>query len=105
MRKYLYDNGFSIRSETLAQDGKFIYPVTEVVYSPAPALTPGGYHITPALLNSNSELLPAFYQRVVDGLKTTVDGLARTGGEKYEHYSGILQELIELEANIYGNRS
>ena len=27
LRKYLYENGFSIRSETLAEDGKFIYPV------------------------------------------------------------------------------
>ena len=104
LRKYLYENGFSIRRETLAKDGKFIYPVTEVVYSPAPALTPGGYHITPMLLESNSPLLPDFYQRVISGIKTTVDGLSRTGGEKYAQYCAILKELTEMEGMIYGHR-
>ena len=104
LRKYLYENGYSIRRETLAQDGKFIYPVTEVVYSPAKPLTAGGYHITPALLESKSPLLPDFYRRVIDGLNTTVDGLSRTGGEKYEHFRNILQELTELEDTVYGNR-
>ena len=105
LRKYLYENGFSIRSETLAEDGKFIYPVTEVVYSPAQPLTPGGYHITPALLESKSPLLPAFYKRVLDGMKITVDGLSRNGGEKYMQFQRILQELLELEDQIYGDRS
>ena len=105
LRKYLYSNGFFIRSETLAQDGKFIYPITEVIYSPAEPLTPGQYHITPALLESKSPLLPAFYDRVVDGMRTTVEGLSRTGGEKYDYYCNILQELTELEGQIYGDRS
>jgi tRNA (adenine22-N1)-methyltransferase len=104
LRKYLYENGFSILRETLAKDGKFIYPVTEVVYSPAPALTPGGYHITPMLLKDQNPLLPAFYERAVSGLKTTVDGLSHTGGEKYEHYCSVLQELTEMEGSVYGHR-
>lgn len=105
LRKYLYENGFCILAETLAQDGKFIYPVMEVVYQPSAPLSPGGYHISPALLSSGSPLLPAFYDRVVEGLKTTVSGLARTGGEKYEHYNTILCELLKLEDAVYGNRS
>ena len=105
LRKYLYENGFSIQSETLAEDGKFIYPVTEVVFSSAPSLTPGGYHITPALLKSKSPLLPAFYERVVDGIKITVEGLSRSGGEKHIQFQNILQELTELEGQIYGDCS
>ena len=104
LRKYLYENGFSILRETLAKDGKFIYPVTEVVYSPAPALSAGSYHITPALLDDKSPLLPDFYERVISGLKNTVDGLSRTGGEKYEHYCSILQELTKMEEAVYGHR-
>ncbi|MBO5867813.1 MAG: SAM-dependent methyltransferase [Oscillospiraceae bacterium] len=103
LRKYLYDHGFSILRETLAQDGKFIYPVMEVTYAPSVSLTPGGYHISPALIESGSPLLPAFYQRVVEGLQTTVNGLARTGGDKYEYYNAVLRELLELEDSIYGN--
>lgn len=103
LRKYLYENGYSILAETLAQDGKFIYPIMEVTYSPAALLTPGGYHISPALLACGSPLLPAFYDRVVDGLRTTVDGLSRTGGEKHENYKAVLTELLELEDRIHGN--
>ncbi len=105
LRKYLSEHGYSITSETLARDGKFIYPVMEVVYSPAPALTPGGCHISPALLASDSPLLPAFYARVMDGLRTTVAGLSRTGGEKLEHYQAVLAELTQLEDRIHGNCS
>lgn len=105
LRKYLYEKGFSIASETLAEDGKFIYPVMEVVYEPSPALSESELHITPALLRSNSPLLPEFYMRVINGLKKTVDGLSRTGGEKYEHYRSVLEELLQLEEVIYGNRS
>ena len=34
LRRYLYGQGYAIRQETLAKDGKFIYPVMEVVYAP-----------------------------------------------------------------------
>ena len=105
LRKYLYAQGYMIVRETLAEDGKFIYPITEVVYAPSEPLSPAGYHITPALLQSGSKLLPAFYNRVRDGLQITVNGLARTGGEKYEEYRSVLKDLTEMEDQIYGNRS
>lgn len=105
LRRYLYASGYRIRRETLAQDGKFIYPIMEAIYAPGGALTPGGYYITPALLESGSPLLPAFYDRVVDGLKTTVTGLSKSGGEKLTEYQTILNELLELEEKIHGNRS
>lgn len=105
LRKYLYEQGFSIQREILAQDGHFIYPVMEVIYSPSPELTPGQYHISPALLNSGSVLLPSFYDLVIMGLTNSVNGLSRTGGEKYEHYKAVLQELKELEAIIHGKCS
>ena len=93
LRKYLYAHGFAIRRETLAQDGKFIYPIMEVVYAPGESLREAEYYITPALLASGSPLLSAFLQRVTDGLQKTVDGLARSGGETYEEYKQILEEL------------
>ena len=93
LRKYLYQQGYAIRRETLAQDGKFIYPIAEVVYAPGESLREAEYYITPALLASGSPLLSAFLQRVTDGLQKTVDGLARSGGETYEEYKQILEEL------------
>ena len=47
LRRYLYGQGYAIRQETLAKDGKFIYPVMEVVYAPGETLTDGEYYITP----------------------------------------------------------
>lgn len=99
LRKYLYENGFSILRETLAQDGKFIYPVMEVVYNPAVPLSPAQYHITPALLESRSALMPAFMDRVIRGVEATVQGLEKNGGEKYEEFRIILNELREMRSN------
>ena len=103
LRRYLTRQGFAICRETLAQDGKFLYPVMEVVYTPGQMLTAAECYITPALLASGSPLLPAFLNRVTGGLRQTVDGLSRTGGEKYEEYLAILGELQKLE-ETYGNR-
>ena len=103
LRRYLTRQGFAIRRETLAQDGKFLYPVMEVAYTPGQMLTAAECYITPALLASGSPLLPAFLNRVTGGLRQTVDGLSRTGGEKYEEYLAILGELQKLE-ETYGNR-
>ena len=104
LRKYLYAQGYTIQAETLAQDGKFIYPVMDVVYAPSRPLTPGGYHISPALLESKCDLLGAFYQRVLDGIATTVKGLSRSGGEKQAYYETVYKELLEMEDKIHGNR-
>ena len=97
LRRWLYESGYRIVRETLAQDGKFIYPVMEVVYAPSEPLTPAQYHITPALLESGCDLLPAFLERVICGLQNTVNGLAHSGGEKLEEYRQILEELKRLE--------
>ena len=97
LRKWLYENGFAIRRETLAKDGKFCYPVTEVVYAPGESLKGAEFYITPALRASVSPLLPEFYDRVVGGIRTSVEGLSRTGGEKYEEMKAVLEELLEMK--------
>ena len=100
LRKWLYDQGFAIRRETLAKDGKFCYPVTEVVYAPGESLKGAEFYITPALRASGSPLLPEFYDRVVGGIRTSVEGLSRTGGEKYEEMKAILEELLAMKEEI-----
>jgi tRNA (adenine22-N1)-methyltransferase len=94
LRRYLYAEGYAIRRETLAKDGKFCYPIMEVVYAPEETLTGAEFYITPALRASASPLLPEFYHRVITGLASSVEGLSRTGGEKYNEYRAILEELL-----------
>ena len=103
LRKYLYENGYCILRETLAKDGKFIYPITEAIYRPSALLTPGGYHITPAMIADKSPLLPDFYNRIVEGLQTTARGLAHSGSEKLDHYTSVLKELLDMEDTINDN--
>lgn len=105
LRKYLYQQGYCIQNETLAEDGKFIYTVMEVVYDHQAVITEKDYYISPALLDSGSPLLPEFYNRVVEGLTITVKGLSQKGGEKYEYYLQLLNELRKLEGMIYDHRS
>ena len=100
LRKWLYANGYAIRRETLAKDGKFCYPVTEVVYAPGESLKGAEFYITPALRASGSPLLPEFYDRVVGGIRTSVEGLGRTGGEKYEEMKAIYDELLAMKEEI-----
>lgn len=100
LRRYLYTQGYEILRETLAQDGKFIYPIMEVVYHPCPPLTPGGYHICPALLSSGSPLLPEFYARVRQGVETTVEGLRRSESPKLQEFEALLEELNAMEETL-----
>jgi len=100
LRKWLCDNGWQIAREILAEDGKFIYPVMEVTYSPGNPLTPAQYYISPALLRSNDPLLPRFYDRVIDRVKLTCQGLAQAQDPQLSHYQQILQELLQMEAQI-----
>lgn len=106
LRQWLNENGFSILQETLAQDGKFLYPIMEVIYAPAEPLPESGYYLSPALLQCSSPLLPAFCQRVIHGVRQTVEGLQAGGKdpERLAHYQKILSELLEMEACIHDNR-
>ena len=96
LRRYLSDNGWHIARETLVKEGKFFYPIMEVIYAPGHILTDAQCYITPALLADNSPLLPEFIRWVTDALEVAVAGMMRTGGEKYEEQRSILETLKSL---------
>ena len=96
LRRYLSDNGWHIARETLVKEGKFFYPIMEVIYAPGHILTDAQCYITPALLADNSPLLPEFIRWVTDALEVAVSGMMRTGGEKYEEQRSILETLKSL---------
>lgn len=105
LRQWLYDAGYRINRETLAKDGKFVYSVMEVVYEPGSGITPAQAYISPQLLADASPLLPEYYQRVITGLRLTVEGMKRAGDDQLPIYETILSDLEALEVEIYGNRS
>lgn len=67
----------------------------EVVYAPGETLTDGEYYITPALRHSGSELLPAFRESVLSGLRQDRCGAVGGDEERYRHYKAILEELTD----------
>ncbi len=104
LRQWLYDAGYRIRRETLAKDGQFVYSIMEVTYGPGEGLTPAQTYITPQLLEDKHPLLPEYYERVVHGVRLTVDGMKRSGDDHLALYETILSDLEALEEKIYGNR-
>ena len=105
LRQWLYDAGYRINRETLAKDGKFVYSIMEVVYDPGHGISPFETYISPALLADNHPLLPEYYERVIHGVKLTVEGMRRSGDDQLFIYEQILRDLTGLEEKIYGNRS
>ena len=104
LRRWLTSHGFSIRRETLAKDGKFVYPVMEVIYQPGQQLTPAQTYITPQLLADNSPLLPEFLARVKRGVELTISGLRHTADPELPLYEAILSDLSAWEGQIHDNR-
>ena len=105
LRQWLYDEGFRINRETLAKDGKFVYSIMEVVYDPGHGISPAETYITPQLLQDNHPLLPEYYERVKNGVELTIFGLRRADDDQLPIYESILNDLIAMEGQIYGNRS
>ncbi len=105
LRRWLYNTGYRICRETLAKDGKFVYSIMEAAFDPGRSITPAQCYLSPQLLECRHPLLPEYYQRVVQGIRLTVDGMRRSGSDQLLIYEGILSDLIALEERIYGNRS
>ncbi len=102
LRSWLYDAGYHIVRETLAKDGKFIYTVMEVTFGPAKYPTPAETFLSPQLLADNHPLLPEFFDRIIGGVRTSVDGMRRSGSDQLPIFEEILADLEKLEGNIHG---
>lgn len=105
LRQWLYGAGYRISRETLAKDGKFVYTVMEVVYDPGHTITPGEAYLSRQLLSGGHPLLPEYYERVRQGLRTSVEGMRRSGDGQLEAFERILAEVEEMEEQVYGARS
>ena len=97
LRKYLGENGWWIREETVLKDGKFLYTVMEVVYMPGMELTAGGCHFPPALLRNPGKDVAAFYRWVVGGLRMIVENQGETA---HPFKVQALEELTNLPEEL-----
>ena len=71
--KFLSENGWRITEEQVLKEGKFLYTVMEVYYEPEyPRLNTGEWYFPPALLETPSHQVPAYFAWVKKGLEITL---------------------------------
>ena len=70
LRRYLSEKGWYIASESVLKDGRFLYTVMEVLWSPEmPRLTVGGWYIPPAMLKNTQPETKEYCNRILEGLR------------------------------------
>ena len=99
LRKFLWEQGWQIKRESLAKDGKFVYSVLEAVYAPGGCAENWEYCISKPLLEGGSPLLKEYYQRLLGGLRLHVEGLQRNGNPDPAQ-EALLKEIEGLEERI-----
>lgn len=100
LRSFLSRNGFFIRREILARDGKFVYTVMEVVWGQSMPLGAGGIYRPQGQVLRQGELYREYMERVLDSLSMTVAGLQNArdeNPEKLYQFECALAELRDLE--------
>ena len=92
LRRYLSENGWEIKQETVLRDGRFLYTVMEVLWQPeAPRLTAGQCYFSPALCSCTAPEAAEYRRWVVDGLRLAVQHRPDAENQK------ALAELEELQ--------
>lgn len=100
LRRWLQEQGWSIRRETLAKDGKFVYSVMEVIFASSEEPALWEHYISKALLKDGGPLLPEYYDRIRQGLRLNVEGMRRSGSKELQIYEETLSQLEALEEKI-----
>jgi tRNA (adenine22-N1)-methyltransferase len=100
LRRFLQEQGWRIRREALAKDGKFVYSVMEVIFETPEATGLWEYYISKALLEEASPLLREYYDRILHGLRLNVEGMRRSGSQELTLYEETLSQLEALEEKI-----
>lgn len=99
LRRYLHAQGYAIVREDLAQDGKFIYTVMEVRHGDPGTPEEVDFYISPALRRCGSPLLPAFTERVTEGIRTAVRGMEHTGSDNLPRSKALLEALTSIASS------
>ncbi len=77
LRRYLSENGWHIALEHVLRDGKFLYTVMEVYFSPdAPRLSPAECYFPPAMLENAGAETIEYYHRICKKLQCAVTSRA-----------------------------
>ncbi len=98
LRRYLGEQGYAIEREELVQDGGFLYFTIMARYGEGKPLSPGEQYLSKQLLTCGSALLPAYFDRIINALTKTVEGIRRSKKEheKLSYYETALEQVLEM---------
>ena len=100
LRRYLGEQGFAIEREALVKDGGFLYFTLVARYGAGQPLTPGEQYLSQPLLHCGSDLLPDYFDRILNALEKTVSGIERSQNpekrEKLPYYQTALAQVREM---------
>lgn len=103
LRLYLSRNGFEIRRETFAQDGRFVYAIMDVRFTGrAKPFQNGEEYLPQGDIQRNDPLYAGFLQRVEEVLVKTVDNMHRgrdVDQQKLRHFESALRLVREERCN------
>ena len=98
LRRYLSEQGWSIEEEAVLRDGRFLYTVMRVLWTPScEKLTPGQQYFSPVLLKRPSKELAEYYRWITEGLRIAT--IHQNDSEK----AAALAELEQLTQNPHLN--
>lgn len=94
LRRYLSENGWSIEQETVLRDGRFLYTVMDVSYSPdQPRLTPGQWYFPPGMLENPGPETIAYYHRTCHSLRRALDARGEAADPQLRAATEELEKL------------
>jgi len=94
LRQYLSSNQWTISAERVVKDGKFLYTVMDVRFSPdTKLLSPGQCYFSPALEKETTPETASYFHQILFSLRRAVTGQADRA-DKYK-----TEALRELEQN------
>lgn len=102
-RKWLCREGFSILEEVPVFDGRFVYFVMKLRYTgKCTELSPGQAYVTPQMLNSKSEDLPVYMDRVLCSLEKSIKGMemAEKPDQRLAEFKAARAEVLAMKERL-----
>lgn len=102
-RKWLVSEGFSILEEQPIFDDRFIYFSMKVRYTgEITKLTPGQAYVSPQMLESKSEDLPVYIDRVLISLEKSINGMemASKPDERLAEFKVAREEVLAMKEKL-----
>lgn len=97
LRRYLYQNGFSITHEHLVKEKNRFYNIIVAVYEPTRIYSDFDCYVSPALLKSGSNMLLEYLEKKRHQLENILSSLTRSSrtDELSRHYQDLLTKLLK----------